>query len=67
MHGDMCLIPTDSIVLDPCEDARKESMRCLDKNNYNRDACTEFFRSYRACKKLWLDKRREDRRNGENV
>ncbi|KAK9898824.1 hypothetical protein P389DRAFT_193844 [Cystobasidium minutum MCA 4210] len=49
---------------DPCEVPRQQSMKCLDKNNYNRDACTEFFRNYRECKKTWLDQRREDRRNG---
>lgn len=51
-------------VTDPCEVPRQQSMKCLDKNNYNRDACTEFFRNYRECKKTWLDQRREDRRNG---
>merc|ERR1712093_491847 len=53
--------------VDPCEDARKESMRCLDKNNYNRDACTDFFKSYRECKKKWLNQRRDDRRAGLDV
>jgi cytochrome c oxidase assembly protein subunit 23 len=57
----------DLAVVDPCEDARKESMRCLDKNNYNRDACTEFFKSYRECKKKWLNQRRDDRRAGMDV
>lgn len=51
-------------VTDPCDVARKESMKCLDKNNYNREACSDFFRNYRECKKTWLDQRREDRRNG---
>lgn len=54
-------------VVDPCEDARKDSMRCLDKNNYDRDACTDFFKSYRECKKKWLDQRRQDRRDGREA
>lgn len=53
--------------VDPCENARKESMKCLDVNNYNRDACSEFFKSYRECKRRWLDQRRDDRRAGKDV
>lgn len=39
-------------------------MKCLDKNGYDRDKCTDFFRAYKECKKQWLEDRREDRRNG---
>ncbi|GAA5903736.1 hypothetical protein JCM8208_006562 [Rhodotorula glutinis] len=52
---------------DPCSVAREESMRCLDRNSYDRSKCNEFFQAYRDCKKTWLDQRREDRRAGKDV
>jgi len=36
--------------LDPCEDARKESMKCLDEHMYDRQACMAFFQNMRDCK-----------------
>ncbi|CEQ40237.1 SPOSA6832_01836 [Sporobolomyces salmonicolor] len=48
---------------DPCEVAREESMRCLDRHAYDKSKCTE----YRDCKKEWLNQRREDRRAGRDV
>lgn len=29
----------------------KASYKCLDKNNYNKQACEEYFEAYRQCKK----------------
>ncbi|GAA5849471.1 hypothetical protein JCM8547_000464 [Rhodosporidiobolus lusitaniae] len=52
---------------DPCAVAREESMRCLDKNAYDKAKCTEFFQAYRDCKSTWLEQRREDRRQGKDV
>ncbi|KAM0746054.1 hypothetical protein T439DRAFT_360633 [Meredithblackwellia eburnea MCA 4105] len=52
---------------DPCETARKESMKCLDDNSYQKSKCTDFFQAYRDCKKDWLDQRRADRRAGMDV
>ncbi|KIJ55701.1 hypothetical protein M422DRAFT_220500 [Sphaerobolus stellatus SS14] len=49
---------------DPCDHAAKASMDCLNRNDYDRDKCTEFFRAYRDCKSAWLEQRREDRRAG---
>ncbi|KAH7917487.1 hypothetical protein BV22DRAFT_1026264 [Leucogyrophana mollusca] len=49
---------------DPCEDAAKASMKCMDRNAYDREKCMDFFQAYRDCKKVWLDQRREDRRAG---
>ncbi|XP_006462005.1 hypothetical protein AGABI2DRAFT_206142 [Agaricus bisporus var. bisporus H97] len=50
--------------IDPCHEASKASMDCLNKNNYNRDSCLDYFQAYRDCKKAWLQQRREDRRAG---
>ncbi|GAA5956256.1 hypothetical protein JCM8115_001669 [Rhodotorula mucilaginosa] len=52
---------------DPCALAREESMKCLDKNAYDKSKCTRFFEAYRDCKKDWLSQRREDRRAGLDV
>ncbi|KAH9945704.1 hypothetical protein B0H21DRAFT_743639 [Amylocystis lapponica] len=50
--------------IDPCEDAAKASMDCLNRHDYNRDECLDFFRAYRDCKKSWIDQRKADRRAG---
>ncbi|PFH49965.1 hypothetical protein AMATHDRAFT_146378 [Amanita thiersii Skay4041] len=50
--------------IDPCAAASKASMDCLNRNNYDRDACLDYFQAYRDCKKAWIEKRKEDRRNG---
>ncbi|GAA5997745.1 Cox23p [Rhodotorula paludigena] len=52
---------------DPCEIARQESMKCLDRNSYDRSKCTDFFQAYRDCKGTWLNQRREDRRAGKET
>ncbi|KIY74128.1 hypothetical protein CYLTODRAFT_364491 [Cylindrobasidium torrendii FP15055 ss-10] len=49
---------------DPCEAASKESMKCMDRNNYNRDLCQAYFKAYQECKKTWIEQRKEDRRKG---
>ncbi|GBE86595.1 hypothetical protein BKA93DRAFT_270181 [Sparassis latifolia] len=50
--------------IDPCEDAAKASMKCLDRNNYIRTECIDFFEAYRDCKKTWIEQRKADRRAG---
>ncbi|KAJ2925568.1 hypothetical protein H1R20_g11530, partial [Candolleomyces eurysporus] len=49
---------------DPCAEASKASMDCLNRNNYDRDACLEYFQAYRECKNTWIQQRKEDRRAG---
>jgi len=39
---------------DPCDEASKASMDCLNKNDYDRDKCLDFFQAYRDCKKAWV-------------
>lgn len=41
-------------VLSPCEQAAKASLSCMDRNDYNRDNCMDFFQAYRDCKKAWV-------------
>lgn len=38
----------------PCEEASRASMACLNRNDYNRDKCLDFFQAYRDCKKAWV-------------
>eukprot|EP00731_Ephydatia_muelleri_P012042 Em0006g936a len=35
----------------PCLEEAKASYKCMDDNNYDRDACLEYFKSYKECKK----------------
>ncbi|KAH8915183.1 hypothetical protein BT69DRAFT_1289162 [Atractiella rhizophila] len=37
----------------PCAMAQSESMKCLDKYNYNHSMCEDFFENYRECKTEW--------------
>ncbi|KLO17972.1 hypothetical protein SCHPADRAFT_867387 [Schizopora paradoxa] len=53
--------------IDPCEGAAKASMSCLNKHDYKKERCTEFFAAYRECKKTWMDQRKDDRRNGKDA
>lgn len=32
------------------------SYKCMDENNYNRDACLEYFKAYKECKKRMVGK-----------
>ncbi|KAF9245232.1 hypothetical protein BU15DRAFT_41205 [Melanogaster broomeanus] len=52
---------------DPCEDASKASLSCMDRNGYNRDKCMQYFQAYKDCKRAWIDQRRADRRSGRET
>lgn len=41
--------------MNPCALEEKQSMKCLDKNNYDRTKCDYFFQQYRECKKKWVN------------
>ncbi|PSR72799.1 hypothetical protein PHLCEN_2v11296 [Hermanssonia centrifuga] len=53
--------------VDPCEDAAKASLTCMDHHSYDRDKCSDFFQVYRDCKKQWMEERKADRRAGRPV
>ncbi|KAI0091709.1 hypothetical protein BDY19DRAFT_991388 [Irpex rosettiformis] len=53
--------------VDPCEEAAKASYKCLDRFDYDRDKCTDFFQAYRDCKKVWMEQRKADKRAGRDV
>ncbi|KAK0750019.1 hypothetical protein B0T18DRAFT_408044 [Schizothecium vesticola] len=48
--------------LDPCQEAAHKSIRCLHRNGGDRTMCQDYFQAYRDCKKLWIDKRKVDKR-----
>ncbi|KAI1638475.1 hypothetical protein F4809DRAFT_254596 [Biscogniauxia mediterranea] len=47
---------------DPCQDAAERSIRCLNRNGGDRKMCTDYFEAYRACKKEWINRRKEEKR-----
>ncbi|ORX95952.1 hypothetical protein K493DRAFT_260077 [Basidiobolus meristosporus CBS 931.73] len=47
--------------LDPCAEHTKRSYKCLDKNNYDKSKCTQFFDEYKECKRKWLEDRKAER------
>jgi hypothetical protein len=38
----------------PCKEASKESMACMNRNDFDRTACQDAFQAYRDCKKAWV-------------
>ncbi|KAI5803412.1 hypothetical protein DFH27DRAFT_48226 [Peziza echinospora] len=49
---------------DPCQDAASKSIKCLHRNNGDREMCSDYFQAYRDCKKKWIEERKEDRKKG---
>ncbi|KAF2810406.1 uncharacterized protein BDZ99DRAFT_462981 [Mytilinidion resinicola] len=51
---------------DPCEEAAQRSLRCLYRNEGDREMCTDFFQAYRDCKKQWMkDKAAARKKDGK--
>lgn len=42
------------LYVSPCAAAYKASMDCLNRNDYDRDACLKYFQAYRDCKDIWV-------------
>ncbi|PIL24985.1 hypothetical protein GSI_12872 [Ganoderma sinense ZZ0214-1] len=53
--------------VDPCAHATKASLDCMNKHDYDRDKCLDYFQAYRDCKKAWMDQRKADRKAGKEV
>jgi len=51
--------------IDPCAAASKASMDCLNRNDYDRDSCLDYFQAYRDCKNTWIKQKKQDRRAGQ--
>ncbi|KAI6117434.1 cysteine alpha-hairpin motif superfamily [Pisolithus croceorrhizus] len=52
-HSKFTARTTYSKHTDPCEDAAKASLKCMDRNQYDKDKCQDFFQAYRDCKRAW--------------
>ncbi|GLB41887.1 putative cytochrome c oxidase-assembly factor cox23 [Lyophyllum shimeji] len=50
--------------IDPCAAAAKASMDCMNRHDYDRDFCLDYFQAYRDCKSAWIKQRKDDRRAG---
>ncbi|KAK0648928.1 hypothetical protein B0T16DRAFT_456378 [Cercophora newfieldiana] len=48
--------------LDPCQESASRSIQCLRRNDGDRSMCQDYFQAYRDCKKLWTDKRNEEKK-----
>ncbi|MBW0462383.1 hypothetical protein O181_002098 [Austropuccinia psidii MF-1] len=51
---------TPSRLADPCQAARKASYKCLDRNNYDKSLCQDYFDVYKECQKRWLESRKKN-------
>lgn len=49
---------------DPCEQSRQALLDCILRNQEDRMVCQDFFDAYRECRKDFLKKKRQDRRDG---
>jgi cytochrome c oxidase assembly protein subunit 23 len=63
-HAEAFKLKEPTEFYDPCAIASEMSLKCLQRNDYDRSKCMEYFSAYRECKKAWMEKRREDRRSG---
>ncbi|OAD55976.1 Coiled-coil-helix-coiled-coil-helix domain-containing protein 7, partial [Eufriesea mexicana] len=43
----------DQAAYNPCIEEYNSSLKCLEKNHYERNKCTEQFVNYRKCNKIW--------------
>lgn len=53
------LAKADSQYYDPCAEASKMSLNCLERNNYKKAMCEEYFQIYRDCKKMWVSNKKQ--------
>ncbi|EEQ34378.1 cytochrome c oxidase-assembly factor COX23 [Microsporum canis CBS 113480] len=44
--------------MDPCQEFADRSIKCMRRNNGDRDMCTDYFQAYRDCKKAWLNQKK---------
>ncbi|ODQ82683.1 hypothetical protein BABINDRAFT_159213 [Babjeviella inositovora NRRL Y-12698] len=63
-HQRQMMAKEPSKFYDPCHETAQMSLRCLDRNDYNKEMCHEYFAAYRECKKEWMEQRRADRSKG---
>lgn len=63
-HKDQMQIKLPLQYYDPCAELAQMLLQCLDRNNYDKTMCGEYFLAYRECKKAWMEERKKDRAKG---
>lgn len=63
-HVDRTKLKRDQEQFNACWKEHQLSQQCLDKNNYDYDKCTLYFKNYKSCKYFWANVISERRRNG---
>ncbi|BFZ62849.1 Mitochondrial copper homeostasis protein [Saitoella coloradoensis] len=48
--------------VNPCSEASKAAMKCLDQNDYDKSLCGSYFAAVRQCRKIWSDERKREKR-----
>ncbi|RAL05840.1 coiled-coil-helix-coiled-coil-helix domain-containing protein [Aspergillus ibericus CBS 121593] len=43
---------------DPCQDFADRSLKCMKRNGFDREMCSDYFQAYRDCKKQWLTQKK---------
>ncbi|GFN12907.1 coiled-coil-helix-coiled-coil-helix domain-containing protein [Aspergillus tubingensis] len=39
---------------DPCQDFADRSLKCMKRNGFDKEMCSDYFQAYRDCKKEWV-------------
>ncbi|TGZ85434.1 hypothetical protein EX30DRAFT_314482 [Ascodesmis nigricans] len=47
---------------DPCQEAASRSLRCLARNQQDKEICNDYFKAYRDCKKQFLLDLKEEKK-----
>ncbi|BCS00874.1 coiled-coil-helix-coiled-coil-helix domain-containing protein [Aspergillus luchuensis] len=43
---------------DPCQDFADRSLKCMKRNGFDKEMCSDYFQAYRDCKKEWLTQKK---------
>ena len=52
------------VEVEPCHKESAMTNDCLEKNNYERGMCVDYFQNYKVCKTFWMNVRIARRRAG---
>ncbi len=59
-HKEMFNGKAPSKFYDPCALSSKMAVRCMENHDEDyKTVCAEYFKAYRECKKVWMEKRRK--------
>lgn len=61
LHKYLFVLKQPGQYYDPCEESKKMSFKCLERNQDDKYQCQEFFDAYKECKKSWSEAKRMSR------